>query len=149
MLDEPGGNVLLDLFVLDQRVGAMLKAALVSEGLSPAQYAVYAQINAGATTPSQIADRLSLSPATLTGYLDTLERRGHLERKRSDEDGRSVTLRLTEAGAEKCRACQAVVADVVRKLDRSLGGAAARNEIRSSLGRLNGAIDLVQPTLGR
>jgi len=148
VLDQPGGNVLLDMFVLDQRLGALLKTALLSEGVSPAHYAVYAQLHRGAETPGQLAERLSLSPGTLTGYLDVLERRGHLERTRSPNDGRSVTLALTRAGEEKRSACQAIVADVVRRLDRSLGGAGARRELRSALGRLGDALDDVQVRLG-
>ncbi|HYF73791.1 MAG TPA: hypothetical protein VD864_13265, partial [Nocardioides sp.] len=65
VLDEPGGNLLLDTFVLDQRVGTLLKTALRQEGVSPAHYAVYAQVHRGATTPGQISERLSLPPATL------------------------------------------------------------------------------------
>lgn len=141
VLDEPGANVLLDLFVLDQQVGTLLRTALLAEGVSPAHYAVLAQVGRGITTPGKLSERLSLSPGTLTGYLDALEKRSLLQRSRSATDGRSVHLSLTESGEQKRAACQAVMGDVVRRLDRALGGAGARNEVRATLGRLGEALD--------
>ena len=149
VLDEPGSNLLLDLFVLDQRLGALLKTALLREGVAPAHYAVYGQVHRGADTPGRLAERLSLSPGTLTGYLNLLERRGHLRRTKSESDGRSVTLTLTAAGEAKRKACETIVADVVRRLDRSVGGAAARDELRAALGRIAHGLDDVSATWHR
>lgn len=144
VLDEPGGNVLLDMFVLDQRLAALLKTSLLVEGVSPAHYAVYAQVGRGVETPGELAERLSLSPGTLTGYLDVLERRGHLLRAKSPDDGRFVTLSLTAEGEAKRLACQHVVSRLVRRLDRALGGTAARNELRHALGALSAGLNVVE-----
>jgi DNA-binding MarR family transcriptional regulator len=46
----------------------------------------------------ELARRVSLSQGTVTGVLDRLEKRGLVERSRSDSDRRRVLVRLTEAG---------------------------------------------------
>ncbi|MEM7324700.1 MAG: MarR family transcriptional regulator, partial [Actinomycetota bacterium] len=50
--------------------------------------------------PSEIAQWLGLTGAGATGRLNSLERRGLLERLPHPTDGRSVTLHLTEAGLQ-------------------------------------------------
>jgi len=45
-----------------------------------------------------IAEESGVSKATLSGVLNTLERRGLAKRKRSEEDGRLVLVTLTPAG---------------------------------------------------
>lgn len=49
-------------------------------------------------TPSELARRVSLSQATITGILDRLAARALIERERSVKDRRRVMVRLTEAG---------------------------------------------------
>ena len=48
----------------------------------------------------QIADGITLSPATVTSILDRLEAKGLLDRIRSTEDKRRVGVFLTEQGQE-------------------------------------------------
>jgi DNA-binding MarR family transcriptional regulator len=50
------------------------------------------------TTPGLLARVVSLSPPTVTGILDRLERRGLVRRERNERDKRQVVIRLTEAG---------------------------------------------------
>lgn len=147
VLDEPGGNLLLDMFVLDQRLAATLKAALRNEGVAAAHYAILAQVHLGATTPGLLVERLSLPPSTLTGYLDLLEHKDYIRRARSEQDGRSVMLALSDIGDDKRRACQAVMERVVDHLDSSLNGAGPRDEIRAALGQLNLALIAVQASI--
>ena len=52
-------------------------------------------------TPAQIARQVQLSPATVTGILDRLERYGLIIRERLTKDRRKVGLRLTELGHER------------------------------------------------
>lgn len=49
-------------------------------------------------TASQIAKQINLSAATVTNILDRLENRGLIERIRSSEDKRRVSLFLTDNG---------------------------------------------------
>ena len=50
--------------------------------------------------PGEIAEWLGLTGAGTTGRLNTLERRGLIERRTNPRDRRSVTLHLTELGAD-------------------------------------------------
>lgn len=53
---------------------------------------------AGRVNPGQLARTISLSPPTVTGILDRLERRGLIQRGRTARDKRQVVLCLTDAG---------------------------------------------------
>lgn len=53
---------------------------------------------AGEVNTGQLARTISLSPPTVTGILDRLERRGLVQRSRSARDKRQVVLCLTDAG---------------------------------------------------
>lgn len=52
----------------------------------------------GAITISALARAVHLSQPTVSGILNRLERRGLVERKRSDDDRRSVVIEVTEEG---------------------------------------------------
>src|SRR3954447_10678858 len=61
----------------------------------------------GPLTPSALARRAGLHPATLTGILDRLERAGGIVRARAATDRRSVTIRLLpDRGVEVFRLYQ-------------------------------------------
>src|SRR5690606_24866256 len=51
-------------------------------------------------TPTALSHAVSLSPATVTGILDRLERRGLVRRARSSVDKRVVHLEVTPAGLQ-------------------------------------------------
>lgn len=55
---------------------------------------------AGALNPGQLARTVSLSPPTVTGILDRLERRGLIKRERTARDKRQVVVGLTDDGRE-------------------------------------------------
>ena len=50
-------------------------------------------------TGSELAKRVSLSQATVTGILERLEKRGLLSRQRSDRDRRRIMVKITHAGS--------------------------------------------------
>ena len=50
----------------------------------------------------ELAAHAGITPSTATRILDALERRGVVERTRSDEDRRAVAVSLTEAGRQSC-----------------------------------------------
>jgi len=49
-------------------------------------------------SPCELAQRMAVSPATITGLLDGLERGRMVRRERSSKDRRSVRVRLTAQG---------------------------------------------------
>ncbi len=100
------GNVVLDLFVLQQRIGELMEAALAGTGVRPAEYAVYSQLGIAAMTPRELGARLGVTPSTLTGHLAALERRGHVERTANPADGRSSLVGLTREGRATLTRCR-------------------------------------------
>jgi len=70
----------------------------------------------GEVTIGTIADKVSLSQATVTTILDRLEHRGLVYRVRSTKDKRKVHAHLTEAGAELlARAPNPLQEDFIKK----------------------------------
>jgi DNA-binding MarR family transcriptional regulator len=57
----------------------------------------------GIGKPSNIARLVHLSQATVTSIVDRLTRAKLVERKRNDDDRRSINIILTEAGSKKLR----------------------------------------------
>jgi DNA-binding MarR family transcriptional regulator len=57
-------------------------------------------ILSGPSTPGNLASRVFLSQATVTGILDRLEARDLIHRERNSPDRRRVTVSLTDAGEE-------------------------------------------------
>jgi len=51
-------------------------------------------------SPNEIADRLIISRATVTGLLDSLERRKYIERMPHPTDRRMILVQITDAGQE-------------------------------------------------
>lgn len=100
------GNLVLDLFVLQQRIGALLDTALQGTGVRPAEYAVYSQLGIDAMTPRDLTDRLGVTASTLTGHLAAIERRGHLTREVDERDRRSRRLVLTVKGRATLEDCR-------------------------------------------
>jgi DNA-binding MarR family transcriptional regulator len=59
--------------------------------------------------PNQIAERLIISRATVTGLLDSLERRGYVHRAPHATDRRMLLIELTEAGRQVAHEFRLVV----------------------------------------
>jgi DNA-binding MarR family transcriptional regulator len=145
VVDQPGANVALDLFVLDQHLGTMLDAALGPTGITASLYAVYSQLAQGATTPGQLTELLGLRPTTLSGYLATMQRSGHITRVRNERDGRSWLVELTESGHAKVGECMPVMRRVVRAIDAALGSPDEVRRIREVLARVDRAVIAALP----
>lgn len=50
--------------------------------------------------PNEIADRLIISRATVTGLIDSLERRGYVRRMPHQSDRRMILVEITETGRQ-------------------------------------------------
>ncbi|WP_152396237.1 MarR family winged helix-turn-helix transcriptional regulator [Paenibacillus guangzhouensis] len=74
-------------------------------GLSTGRYRLLADLedNEGEVLPSQLAENLGVTRATVTGLIDILERDGLVSRRTSSLDGRQKSVLLTELGAKKLR----------------------------------------------
>ena len=140
VVEQPGGNVALDLFVLDQHLGAVLDAALAPTGVTASAYAVYSQLAQGPMTPGRLSETLGLRPTTLSGHLATMQRSGHVTRVRNEHDGRSWLLELTESGRAKAEECRHVMGRLVRSINAGLGSADEVRRVRELLARVDHAV---------
>ena len=98
--------------VTSQRFGRLMGR---QHGLTPSGAAVLTVLGWGAgrgvevgmpgrATHAELARRVLLTPATLTGVVDTLEKSGYVRRERDATDRRVVWLVLTEAGQQRLHA---------------------------------------------
>ena len=84
-------------------VGRLVQADGYEGELSPAQWMAlrfFARANSFSRTPSAFVDFQATTRGTASQAIKTLEAGGYLARQRSQADGRSVTLRLTDKGHE-------------------------------------------------
>jgi DNA-binding MarR family transcriptional regulator len=125
------GNLVLDLYVLQQRVGEFMEVALAGTEVRPAEYAVYSQLGSEPMTPREISLRLGVTASTLSGILAAIERRGDIERSPHPTDGRSYRVELTTAGRARLRRCRTAFRRAIRTLDDALPRPA--EELRAGL----------------
>ncbi|MEV5575923.1 MarR family transcriptional regulator [Spirillospora sp. NPDC052269] len=89
------------LFAAAMRLGGPVMWRIVEQhGMSPAGYFLLRllQANPEGLRAGDAARGLSVTPATLTSVVNTLERDGYVERRRHTGDRRAVLLHATEAG---------------------------------------------------
>ena len=84
-------------------VGRLVQAESYHGDLSPAQWMglrFFARANSFSRTPSAFAEFQATTRGTASQAIKALEAGGYLVRHRSEADGRSLTLRLTDKGKE-------------------------------------------------
>jgi DNA-binding MarR family transcriptional regulator len=85
------------------QVGRLVQAEGYHGELSPAQWMAlrfFARANQFSRNPSALANFQATTRGTASQAIKALEAGGYLVRQRSEADGRSVTLRLTDKGIE-------------------------------------------------
>jgi DNA-binding MarR family transcriptional regulator len=123
----------LVLVKLGNEVLARAEDPLAALGLSGRQYMILAVLGADAP-PSQLdlAALVGLLPAQVVPVLDELERRGLVERQRSEADRRRSVVRVTDTGKE----ILAKADDLAREIEHTLFGdldPAAREQLNETL----------------
>jgi DNA-binding MarR family transcriptional regulator len=88
--------------LLTDHLRKVKQRSLVDHGLHKHEYDTLHTLagRGGRTVPSELAADLKMAPASITGRLDALERRGYVRRTQSAADRRRVDVELTEAGRE-------------------------------------------------
>ncbi|RSS84236.1 MarR family winged helix-turn-helix transcriptional regulator [Streptomyces sp. WAC06614] len=100
--DVPTEEVITRIQLLAKHVLQVKEQALAETGLQLFEFETLHRLAARGTpwraTPSELAAELLLSPAGMTGRLDTLEASGLVRRLRAAEDRRRVDVELTAEG---------------------------------------------------
>ncbi len=65
---------------------------------------------------TDLAREIGLSASSVTGLIDRLEAEGHIERRRSQEDRREVTVVLTDAARHMLEVANAAIVAEVERL---------------------------------
>ncbi|WP_375769171.1 MarR family transcriptional regulator [Archangium gephyra] len=118
---------------------ASVQANHLGRELSLRQLSVLYALREGPLSPGQLARRLRVTPAVITGLLDRLEQPGYVRREADPEDRRRLRLVLTESGQEVSQEVRQALA----------GDMAAQFESASpaELKELGGALDLLERAL--
>ena len=107
------------------QVGRLVQAEGYDGELSPAQWMAlrfFARANPFSRTPSAFAEFQATTRGTAIRAIKALEAGGYVVRQRSEADGRSVSLRLTDKGDE------AVARDPFEVLVRAVGSLDAEEQ---------------------
>ncbi|KAB2341119.1 MarR family winged helix-turn-helix transcriptional regulator [Actinomadura rudentiformis] len=88
------------LFAAASRLaGPVMWRLIEKHGTSPAGFFVLrALVSEDGLRPGELAKRLLISPATVTTVVDTLERNGHVERRRDERDRRALRVHINPSG---------------------------------------------------
>ncbi|WP_242911223.1 MarR family winged helix-turn-helix transcriptional regulator [Actinomadura terrae] len=88
------------LFALASRMSGPVVSRLIERhGVSPVGFFTLRMLLAeDGLRAGEIAKRMLITPASATSVVDTLERNGHVERRRSESDRRAVLVYITEEG---------------------------------------------------
>ncbi|GAA2008043.1 MarR family winged helix-turn-helix transcriptional regulator [Catenulispora subtropica] len=122
--DETVEAVITRLQMLAKHIANAKRHMYAEVGLQDSEFQTLQRLAARderRATPSELAAELLLSPAGMTGRLDSLEQAGLIRRIRGTADRRRVDVELTDTGHAKwmagMRVQQAVEDDIVAALD--------------------------------
>jgi DNA-binding MarR family transcriptional regulator len=131
-----------ELLSVTEAIDADCASRLSAHGLSEGKFVILLLLGDApdGLSPHRLAERAGVTRATTTGLLDGLERDGFVSRHGDVEDGRRITVRLTDkgrkAGHELTRDHTAWIADLFAGL-----AAESRDALRVSLRHVWSATD--------
>lgn len=135
--DPSATELVINILHTAEMVGRRLDQLLRGFGLARGSHNVL-QILGGASealTPTEVSARLTVTSATVTGLLDTLERRGLARRRAHPGDRRSILVEITDDGH---RLLDELVPELIEHEKRWAAGLTAAR--REQLLRLLGAV---------
>ncbi|MFG3439971.1 MarR family winged helix-turn-helix transcriptional regulator [Nonomuraea sp. NPDC047897] len=120
--DELAEGIVTRMQLLVKHLAHTKEAVLAEVGLQKFEFDTMHRLVArgGSATPSELAAELLLSPAGMTGRLDTLERAQLIRRVRGTDDRRRVDVELTGKGHDLWMAAMTVGAEVEAQMVAAL-----------------------------
>src|SRR2546421_2953308 len=104
---EPGTEALAAVRILGKKLHATMERWAERFGLSEGRFQVLVRLKhqpTGRFTMGELAEMLDVSPRSVTGLVDNLERDGLVKRVDDPADRRSVYAELTEQGRKRIEA---------------------------------------------
>ncbi|HEV7171676.1 MarR family transcriptional regulator [Pedococcus sp.] len=127
-------QVCFALAVASRTVIGLYRPLLEPMGLTHPQYLVMLALwEQSPLRVADLAERLSLEPATLSPLLKRLEVAGMVVRGRDPKDERALAVSLTERGADARRQAERVPAAIMERLGMGIG---ELSDLRDTLTRL-------------
>lgn len=117
MSDQPSldDQIIIAIRRISQAVETYSRFLWQEYGLTAPQLGTLRELQRrGSGTPTQIADWISVSPATAAGILKRLKQRDLIDRCRDPIDGRSIIIRITERGKELAASAPSLLRDRFR-----------------------------------
>lgn len=142
MNDAGPDNVLFAAWLLARHAGRLLDDALRDSGLNADDFAVYSLLAADGASPGALAAWLAAPLTTVSSYVKRYEARGHVERARDPDDGRSYRITLTASGVAAHQQAGLRFLEVLAGVEDRLGR--AESSVRTSLTALSGAVDALR-----
>jgi DNA-binding MarR family transcriptional regulator len=134
-------TIFFEVFWTQQKRKRLIEAALEGTGLPAEDYPLYVMIGAeGPWTPTGLAARLEMPLSTVLFRVRRLERRGHSERVKNPDDGRSFLIRLTPKGRKLLGIARPRFREYAEAVERRLG-AKRTAALTAELVELRKAID--------
>lgn len=131
-------NTIRTADLLFDRIGQLLRPL----GVSSAGGLVLGQLrDHGPMSPSELGERLIVTRATVTGVVDSLERRGYVLRSPNPDDRRGIIVELTEAGAHAV----AQVRTIIHRQERDWMAGLTEEELAAYIGLLHRIQEQVAP----
>ncbi|GAA3225938.1 MarR family winged helix-turn-helix transcriptional regulator [Actinocorallia longicatena] len=121
--DERTEGIVTRMQFLVRQLHQAKDRALVEVGLQQFEFETlhWLVAHGGRATPSQLAGELKISPAGITGRLDTLEKAGLLRRTRGERDRRRVDVEISDLGRELWTGAQRIRGEVEDGMVGALG----------------------------
>ena len=104
---DAGTEALASVRILAKKMHALMERWADHYGLSEGRFQILMRLNHqtdGRLTMGDLAEMLDVSPRTVTGLVDNLERDGMAKRVDDPADRRSVYAELTDQGRERVKA---------------------------------------------
>ncbi|HST25782.1 MAG TPA: hypothetical protein VLJ76_07310 [Gaiellaceae bacterium] len=141
MPDTGPPTILFEIFWTQQKRKQLIEAALAGLELPADDYPFYVLIGAeGPWTPTGLAERLMMPLSTVLFRVRRIERRGHAERVRNPEDGRSFLIRLTPDGQRLLEEARPAFRAHAEAVEARLGGEQT-DALKNGLTAARAAID--------
>jgi DNA-binding MarR family transcriptional regulator len=118
---DPGSEALAAVRVLAKKMHNQMERWADQHGLSEGRFQILVRLQHaenGRSTMGDIAEMLEVTPRTVTGLVDNLERDGLVRRVDDPNDRRSIYAELTDQGRDRVKALWQAAATGQRGLSR-------------------------------